>query len=97
MSTPNTSFTKSRMRTFIVLIALVVTVFFGFILFRGYMVSAGVYDPYVSWCDVNYHMGNSYVLFIESNDFVCITLKFFFEWCNLRQKYQERSINIFLF
>jgi ABC-type transport system involved in multi-copper enzyme maturation permease subunit len=69
LATSMSCISKSRMKTFIVLIGLTVTVFLGFMLFRGYMVGANVYDPYFSWCDVNYHMGNSYVLFLESNDF----------------------------
>ena len=59
LATAISCISKSRMKTFIVLIGLTVTVFLGFMLFRGYMVGADVYDPYFSWCDVNYHMGNS--------------------------------------
>jgi ABC-type transport system involved in multi-copper enzyme maturation permease subunit len=69
LATALSCISKSRMKTFIVLIGLTVTVFLGFMLFRGYMVGANVYDPYFSWCDVNYHMGNSYVMILDSNDF----------------------------
>jgi ABC-type transport system involved in multi-copper enzyme maturation permease subunit len=69
LATSLSCISRSRFKTFIVLIALTITVFLGFMLFRGYMVGAGVYDPYLSWCDVNYHMGNSYVLFLDSNEY----------------------------
>lgn len=69
LATALSCISKSRIKTFIVLIGLTVTVFLGFMLFRGYLVGADVYDPYFSWCDVNYHMGNSYVLVLDSNDF----------------------------
>lgn len=69
LATALSSISRSRFKTFVILIAIAVTVFLGFMLFRGYMVSANVYDPYFSWCDVNYHMGNSYVLSLDSNDF----------------------------
>ena len=69
LATSLSCISKSRFKTFIILIALTVTIFLGFMLFRGYLVGANVYDPYFSWCDINYHMGNSYTLFLDSNEY----------------------------
>jgi len=55
----------SRFKTIIALVAITVAVFFGFMVFRGYMETAGIYDPYGIWVDVNYHLGNSYMVFLD--------------------------------
>jgi ABC-type transport system involved in multi-copper enzyme maturation permease subunit len=69
LATSLSSISKSRFKTIMTLVAMTITIFLGFILFRGYMVSSNIYDPYVVWADVNYHMGNSYVLFLDSTGF----------------------------
>lgn len=55
----------SRFKTIIALVAITVAVFFGFMIFRGYMETAGIYEPYGVWIDVNYHLGNSYMVFLD--------------------------------
>lgn len=69
LATAFSSISKSRFKTIISLVAMTLTIFLGFIMFRGYMIGMNVYDPYVVWSDVNYHMGNSYVLFLDASDF----------------------------
>lgn len=66
LATAASSISKSRFKTIMILVAMTITIYLGFILFRGYMISTGIYDPYIVWSDVNYHMGNSYVLFLDS-------------------------------
>ena len=60
---------KSRFKTIMILVGLTMAVFLGFMVFRGFMSSAGIYDPYVVWADVNYHMGNSYLSFVDSTGY----------------------------
>ncbi len=60
---------RSRFKTIMPLVALTIGIFLGFMFFRGFMISANVYDPYVVWSDVNYHMGNSYIYFLEGSDY----------------------------
>jgi len=63
------SISKSRFKTIMILVAIAIAVFFGFMVFRGYMNAAGIYDPYGAWVDVNYHMGNSYMFFLDSTGY----------------------------
>ena len=60
---------KSRFKTIMILVGITMAVFLGFMVFRGFMAGAGIYDPYVVWADVNYHMGNSYLSFIDSTGY----------------------------
>jgi ABC-2 type transport system permease protein len=60
---------RSRFKTIISLVGVTVAVFFGFMVFRGWMVAADVYEPWGTWMDVNYHLGNSYMLFLDSTGY----------------------------
>ena len=60
---------KSRFKTIMILVVITMAVFLGFMAFRGFMSDAGIYDPYIVWADVNYHMGNSYLSFIDSTGY----------------------------
>jgi len=60
---------KSRFKTILILVGITMAVFLGFMVFRGFMTGANIYDPYVVWADVNYHMGNSYLSFIDSTGY----------------------------
>jgi ABC-2 type transport system permease protein len=69
LATALSCISRSRTKTIMVLVALVIAVFFGFMLFRGWMDAAGLYDAYGPSIDVNYHLGNSYMLFLESTGY----------------------------
>jgi len=69
LATALSCISKSRIKNFLAIIGIVIAVFFGFMLFRSMMSGAGIYDPYIVWADVNYHMGNSYLSFIDSTGF----------------------------
>ena len=60
---------RSRTKTIIALVSLTIAVFFGFMMFRGWMVAADIYDSYGPWVDVNYHLGNSFLLFMDSTGY----------------------------
>lgn len=60
---------RSRMKTIIILVSMTIAVFFGFMVFRGWMDAANLYEPYGVWMDVNYHLGNSYMLFLDSTGY----------------------------
>lgn len=69
LATALSCISKSRFKTIMILVGLTMAVFLGFVIFRGYMTSADIYDPYVVWADVNYHMGNSFISFIDSTGY----------------------------
>jgi ABC-2 type transport system permease protein len=69
LATALSCISRSRMKTIILLVALTMAVFFGFIMFRGWMDAAGIYEPYGAMVDVNYHLGNSYLAFLGSTDY----------------------------
>jgi len=69
LATALSCISRSRFKTIILLVALTLGIFLGFMIFRGIMISVDVYDPYVVWGDVNYHMGNSYMYFLDSSDY----------------------------
>jgi ABC-2 type transport system permease protein len=60
---------RSRTKTIMALVALTIAVFFGFMIFRGWMEAANIYDSYGPLVDVNYHLGNSFMLFLDSTGF----------------------------
>ncbi|HEC89232.1 MAG: hypothetical protein DRN12_05495 [Thermoplasmata archaeon] len=69
LATAFSCFSISRFKTIISLVAITVAIFFGFMIFRGYMETAGIYEPYGVWVDVNYHLGNSYMVFLDSTGY----------------------------
>lgn len=69
LATSLSCISRSRFKTIMPLVALTIGIFLGFMFFRGFMISAEIYDPYVVWSDVNYHMGNSYMYFLEGSDY----------------------------
>jgi len=69
LATALSCISRSRFKTIMILVAFTLGIFLGFMFFRGFMVSADIYDPYVVWGDVNYHMGNSYMYFLDSSGY----------------------------
>ena len=69
LATALSCISRSRFKTIMVLVTLTIGIFLGFMFFRGYMVASNIYDPYVVWEDVNYHMGNSYMFFLDSSGY----------------------------
>jgi ABC-type transport system involved in multi-copper enzyme maturation permease subunit len=66
IATAMSSFFKSRIKTIMALVAVTMLMFFGFMIIRGWLGSA--YEGYyLNYLDVNYHLGNSYLLFVESS------------------------------
>lgn len=66
ISTTLSVFSKNSAKTVIVLVALVILIYFGFpFVVRGWTTPSGIYDKYgLNYIDVNYHLGNSYILFL---------------------------------
>ena len=69
LATALSCISKSRFKTIMIIVGITMAVFLGFMVFRGFMSGASIYDPYVVWADVNYHMGNSYLSFIDSTGY----------------------------
>jgi ABC-2 type transport system permease protein len=69
LATALSCISSSRFKTIIILVGVTIAVFFGFMVFRGWMVAADVYEPYGIWVDVNYHLGNSYMLFLDATGY----------------------------
>ena len=69
LATALSCISRSRFKTIMVLVVFTLGIFLGFMFFRGIMISVDVYDPYVVWGDVNYHMGNSYMYFLDSSGY----------------------------
>jgi ABC-type transport system involved in multi-copper enzyme maturation permease subunit len=61
---------KSRIKAIIVLVALTILIYFGFMTFRGWFIALGYYKVSgFSYLDVNYHLGNTYLYFLQSSGF----------------------------
>ncbi len=69
LATALSSISRSRIKIIIILVAVTIAVFFGFTMFRGWMIAADIYEPYGTWVDVNYHLGNTYVMFLDSTGY----------------------------
>jgi ABC-type transport system involved in multi-copper enzyme maturation permease subunit len=68
ISTTLSVLSRSSVKIVIALVALVMLIYFGFpFLIRVPAVSSGIYDKYMLYYfDVNYHLGNSYILFLSN-------------------------------
>ncbi|MBN2330623.1 MAG: ABC transporter permease subunit [Candidatus Aenigmarchaeota archaeon] len=65
IATALSSLFKSRIKTIMTLVGITILIFFGFMMIRGWLGSA--YEGYyINYMDVNYHLGNSYLFFVES-------------------------------
>jgi len=70
LATALSSLFRSRIKTIMLLVGVTMLIFFGFMMVRGYLESMNVYEEYgFSHMDVNYHLGNSYLFFIQSSGF----------------------------
>lgn len=70
LATTLSSFFKSRIKTIMTLVAIVILVFFGFMVIRNWTEASGIYESYgFNYVDLNYYLGNSYLFFIQSSEF----------------------------
>ncbi|UCD04144.1 MAG: ABC transporter permease subunit [Candidatus Woesearchaeota archaeon] len=68
IATGFSSLFKNRIKTIITLAGITILIFFGFMVIRTWTEPLGIYEDYgLNNIDVNYHLGNSYVLFIQSS------------------------------
>jgi len=70
IATSLSSLFKSRIKTIMILVSITILIFFGFMVMRGWLIAFGAYETYsLNYVDVNYHLGNSYLFFIDSSGF----------------------------
>ena len=70
LSTALSSLFRSRIKTIMTVVGVTVLIFFGFMVFRGWLSAAGIYEEYgLNYADVNYHLGNSFLFFVEASGF----------------------------
>jgi ABC-type transport system involved in multi-copper enzyme maturation permease subunit len=66
IATAFSSIFKSRMKTIMTLVGITILIFFGFMIIRGWLGTA--YESYyLNYMDVNYHLGNSFLFFVEAS------------------------------
>jgi len=66
IATALSSLFKSRIKTIMTLVGITILIFFGFMIMRGWLGQA--YEGfYLNYMDVNYHLGNSYLFFVQSS------------------------------
>jgi len=64
------AFFKNRTKILITLIAMVILIYFGFMVIRNWTEASGIYEYYgFNMIDVNYHLGNAYVTFLQSSGY----------------------------
>lgn len=63
------SLITSRMKTILVVAAVTILIFFGFGMIRTWTLGSGMYETFgFNYVDVNYHLGNSFLMFVSSGD-----------------------------
>lgn len=66
ISTALSALFDNKIKVIVGLVALVLFIYFGFTIIRGYAIPYGIYEKYKLYAfDVNYHLGNVYFLFLE--------------------------------
>ncbi len=66
IATAFSSIFKSRMKTIMTLVGITILIFFGFMIIRGWL-GAAYESYYLSYMDVNYHLGNSFLFFVDAS------------------------------
>jgi len=70
VSTALSSLFRSRIKTIMTMVGVTILIFFGFMVVRGWLEVGGIYEEYgLNNMDINYHLGNSYLLFTQASGF----------------------------
>lgn len=75
MATALSTIFNSRIKVLVVMVTIIILVYFGFGMIRSWTEPSGVYEKYgISYLDMNYHLGNSYLFFLKRSHYRMIPL-----------------------
>ena len=75
IATAFSSMFNNRIKTIVVMVIITILVYFGFTMIRAWTESFGIYRNYgLNFIDMNYHLGNSYLLFLNMSKYRMLPL-----------------------